>query len=263
MTQQPAPLTVLLMFVCAVLSACGTTGNTSQFVVSLDLPKNQEVTSAIRVASAAMEPGAADLKALNVQPWGKFGPDDLRNIQQSLHDTISSHLTATSPATDSRLDIHLVIRRYLVRTSNTAGAVLANVAWAATDANGKVIYKEEFYASGAGYFVTTIGLIKDSVHIAIVRRIATTSLALAADPAVIPQPATFKDTSSSIEESISHLPRKLVSLGDPALAAVPSGIVSTVGVLTPSGVSIVEWETAKPSEDFDWQGYLGGLSNKR
>jgi hypothetical protein len=260
MTRQPARLAALLLVVCAVLSACGTTGGTSPFVVPLHPPKSQKITSEIRVASAAMEPEAADLRALNVQPWGTFGPNDLKNIRQSLHDTIAPHLPATSLATGSRLDLHVVIRRYAVRTSNTAGAVLACVAWAATNAQGELIYKEQFFASSAGYLVTTIGLIKDSVHIALIRRIATISLALATEPVVTPLPSVFKGTSTSLEEAVSRLPSTLVSMGDPSLAAFPVPVVSAVGLLTPSGVETVQWTTAKPSQDFDWPGYLGRLS---
>jgi hypothetical protein len=195
-----------------------------------------------------------------VQPWGTFGPDDLKNIRQSLHDTLAPHVPATSVAAGARLDVHVVIRRYAVRTSNTAGAVLACVAWAATNARGDVIYEEQFFAWSAGYLATTIGLIKDSAHIHLVRRIATISLALAAEPEVSPLPSAFKNTSTSLEEAVSDLPSTLVSMGDPNLAAFPAGAVSVVGLLTPSGVQTVEWRTANPSGEFDWHGYLSKLS---
>jgi len=260
MTKQPALLTVLVLLGCVALSACGVTGGTSRFILPIDLGQSPQVTSEVRVASAAKEADAAHLTAVNVFKWGKFGPDDLRNLEQSLRNTITQHLPATSRSTESRLDIHLVIRRYVVSTSNTGGAVLACVAWAAASSQGKLIYKEQFYAWDAGYLVGTIGLLKDFVHKAIVRRIATTSMAIASDPAAAsPWPTTFKNTSTSIEEAASHLPRTMVSLGDPFLMAFPAPGIRAVGLLTPSGVSIVQWEVAKPSENFDWQGYLGKL----
>jgi hypothetical protein len=245
-----------------VLLGCGTTGKTSRFVLPLDLGQSPQVTSEIRVASAAMEADAAHLIAVKVFEWGKFGTDDLRNLEQSLRNTIMEHLPATLDSTRSRLDIHLVVRRYIVGTSNMGGAVLACVAWAAASSQGKLIYKEQFYAWGAVYFIGTIGLLKDSVHKAIVRRIATTSMAIASDPgAASPWPTTFENTSTSLQEAVSHLPRGMVS-------ARPSGpsdnifgaLANVVDLFTPPIVVIVQWEVAKPSENFDWQGYLEKLN---
>jgi hypothetical protein len=252
-------LAALTLLGCAALSACGTTGGTSRFALPLDLPTGAKVAANVRVASAAMDAEAAYLNPVKVQPWGQFGPDDLKNIEQSLQDTISPHLVPTSRATDPTMDLHLVVRRYVVSTSNTAGAVLACVAWAATTPKGSLIYEEQFYASDAGYLVTTIGLIKDSAHKAIVRRIAATSLAIAQDGAASLQPRKFDKTSTSFEEAASRLPQTMVSLGDPALAAFPNRTVSVVGLLTPSGISTIEWKVASPSEAFDWTGYLTKL----
>jgi hypothetical protein len=252
-------LAAIALMSCAALSACGTTGGTSRFALPLDLPAGQKVAANVRVASAAMDADAAYLNPLNVKPWGKFDSDDLRNVEQSLQDTISPYLAPASSSTDSNLDLHLVVRRYVVSTSNTAGAVLACVAWAATTPQGSLIYKEQFYASESGYLVTTIGLIKDSVHMAIVRRIATTSLALARNGATSLKPRQFDKTSTSYEEAASRLPQTMISMGNPSLAAFPDRAVSVLGLLTPSGVSKVEWRVASPSEAFDWTGYLAKL----
>jgi hypothetical protein len=209
-----------------------------------------------------MEADAAYLNPLKVQPWGQFGPEDLKNIEQSLRDTIAPHLAPASQVADSGMDLHVVVRRYVVSTSNTAGAVLACVAWAATSAQGSLIYEEQFYAADAGYLVSTIGLIKDSVHKAIVRRIATTALTIAAEGAAKLPPEKFDKTSRSFEEAASWLPRTMVSMGNPSLAAFPDRTVSVVGLLTPSGVSTVEWRVASPSAAFDWAGYLARLHRR-
>jgi len=260
MTKQSALLIALVLLACVGLSACGITGGTSRFVLPLDLGQNPQVASEICVASAAKEADAAHLTAVKVFEWGNFGPDDLSNLEQSLHNTITQHIPVTSCSAESRLDIHLVIRRYVVSTSNTGGAVLACVGWAATSSQGKLIYNEQFYAWDSVYLVGTIGLLKDSVHKAIVRRIATTSMAIASDPvAASPWPATFKNTSTSLQEATSHLPRVMVSMGDPLLMSFPDPRIAAVGLLTPSGVSMVKWEVAKPSENFDWEGYLEKL----
>ena len=246
----------LVLVACAVLPGCGTTGTTSRFALSLDVPKGREVARDVRVASAAMEADdVATLNALKVQPWGRFGPEDLLNIERSLQDTLSPYRRPK----EARIELHVVVRRYVVSTSNTAGAVLACVAWAATTPEGSVIYEEQFYASDAGYLVTTIGRIKDSVHEAIVRRIAETSLAIAGRPGERVQPRRFDKTSSSFDEAASRLPKTMVSLGDPGLASFPDRTVSVVGLLTPSGVATIEWTVAHPSSAFDWAGYLKRL----
>ena len=260
MRQRHLLLITLMLLVCAGLLACGTTGKTSPFVLTLDLPKGQKAVSDIRIASTAMDPDAAILNVVNVQPWGKFELDDLRNIEGSLRDTITPQLPETIRSTGPRLDVHMVVRRYMVSVSNTGGAVLVIVAWAATDSKGKLIYDEQFYASEETFLVGTIGLLKDSVHKAIVRRIATTSLSLAAGAAVAEvRPTNFDNTFTSLEEATSRLPQTMVSMGIPAAVAIRVPVVSVVGILTPSGVSTVQWKVAKPSQDFDWQGYLEKL----
>jgi hypothetical protein len=287
MAQRRSVLIALMLLVCAGLPACGTTGKTSSLVLTLDLPKGQKAGADIRIASAAMDANAAHLTAVKARPWGKFGLDDLRNLEHSLRDTIAPHLPTTSHSTESRLDIHLVIRRYVVGVSNSGGAVLACVAWAATGSNRTLIYEEQFYASDAGYLIGTIGLLKDSVHEAIVRRIATTSLALAADPAAAhPRPTTFDKTSTSLDEAVARLPRviEMVPLGVPTpispilgglanwpLVAAPAFVLGTLieiivfdgGPFRRSGESTMQWEVANPSDNFDWQGYLEKLYPSR
>lgn len=250
MKRQPSVLTAVALLACFVFSACGTTGKTSRFALEFDSSQKPQVASEIRVASAAIEENAAQLIAVSVIPWGKFDSDDLRNIEQSLRDTIALNLPATLPTTESRLDIHLVVRRYVVSTSNMCVAVLACVAWAATNSKGALIFEEQFYASKKVY-LGTIGLLKDSVHKAIVRRIATGSLALASGlSAESLRPTSFDDTFTSLEEAATNLPSKMVSLAP------------ILGLVIPSGVSTVKWEVAKPSENFDWHGFLKELYSR-
>jgi hypothetical protein len=201
-----------------------------------------------------MDPDAAILHFVPpVKPWGKFEPDDLRNFEQSLRDTITTQLPATVRSTGPRLDVHVMIRRYMVAASNTGGAVLASVTWAATDAEGKLIYQEQFYASEAVSWIWTPGLLKESVNKSIVRRIATTSLELATGPdAEKNRPTTFDNTYKSLEEAVSRLPQVMWS-------AHPPVFVGPFNVGQRPEVSRVDWMVVKLSQDFDWQGYLGKL----
>jgi len=247
----------LALLVSIALSACGTTGNTSHFALPLDISTKPKHASEVHVASIAMDPDAATLINVNVQPWGKFSPDDLKNIEDSLRYTLKPYIPTTP--SDSKVDVHILVQRYVVGTSNTGGAVLACVAWAATTSTGDILYEEQFYASGYGYLVGTIGLLKDSVDRVIVRRIAVTSLELALHPGARPPPAKFPQTSTSLEEAAAQLPSTMVSMGNASMAAFPNHAVSTVGLLTPNGIQTIEWHVAAPSQEFDWQGYLRNI----
>lgn len=257
-------LSLLGLLASIGLAGCGTTGRTSPFTLDLDLPRGQKITTDIRIASAAIDPNASIFKAINVRPWGAFEPDDLKNIEQSLRDTMAPHVPAAVRSGGPRLDVHLMIRRYMVSVSNTGGAVLASVTWAATASDGKLVFQEQFFASDSVHFVGTIGQLKESVHRAVVRRIAATSLALATAPdGMGAQPGNFENTYPSLEAAAERLPQTMVSMGIPGLMAVPIPVVSAVGLLTPNGISQVQWTAANPSSDFDWQGYLAKLYPKQ
>lgn len=237
----------------AFLGGCGTMGGTNPFVLDLDPALRSQGGASIRVASAAMEDSeTAHLVAVNVYPWGTFGVDDLRNIERSLRETISANATAQARDAGAELDVHLVIRRYVVSASNTAGAVFASVTWAATAADGRLLYQEQFYAADSVMVIGTVGLLKDSIHRSIVRRIASGSLALASQR---PRAPSFEKTYTSAEEAAATLPAHMVSLGHPLSAA--AGAV--VGLLIPNGIQKVEWQLADRSGGFDWAGYLGRL----
>lgn len=246
-------LIALTLLLCAGLSACGTTGTTFPFVLSLDLSKGQQPVRDIRVESARMAPDAATLHAVAVRAWGKFEPQDLTNIEYSLRHTIAPHIPVAVRSTQPTLDVHLMIRRFAVSVSNTGGAVLASVTWALAKSDGELIYQEQFFASDSMHLIGTIGGLKDSVHKATVRRIATTALMLAAEKV---QPMTFDNTYATHEEAAARLPQTMVSMGAPPVMAFPHLAVGMVGALTPSGVSNPQWAATKPSQDFDWRGYL-------
>lgn len=248
------------MLLCAFLAGCGAAGGTSRFALPLVLPPGVAGATPVRVASVAMEADAAILDPVQVHPWGAFSADDLRNIERSLADTVSSSATpAARSAAAPGFEVHMVVRRYVVTTSNTAGAVLACVAWTATGPDGAPAYAEQFYAWDTGYLVTTLGRVKDAVHEAIVRRVATTALVLAGGDAGGHAEREFERTSTSFDAAVARLPRTMVSLGDDSLAFFPGRAVGAVRLLTSSGVSSVEWNVGAPSEAFDWTGYLSRL----
>lgn len=247
----------VMVFGMILLSACGTTGDTRSFALDLDQDKEASILAHVFVDSVEIDYMESYLNVVNVHPWGKFDGDDLRNIKYSLHDTLNRNLPNDSATLESQLDIHVFIRRYIVSVSNTGGGVLATVTWAVTDSDGELVFDEQFYAWGSGYLVTTVGLIKDSVHRQIVRRIATTALILASGrtPAELP-PIDVDNTSTSLDEALSQLPDSLVSMGNPVLVGIPVEPVQTIGAFIPSGSNDAPWQAPKLSDDFDWQAYL-------
>jgi len=65
---------------------------------------------------------------------------------------------------------------------------------------------------------------------------------------------SFENTYATFEEAAARLPQTMVSMGNPGLMASPHRVVGAVGLLTPSGISRIQWGIGKPSADFDWQG---------
>lgn len=257
-------LIAIMLLVCAGLSACGTTGTTSRFV--LDSKQNAPLLAEVRISSAAMDPGASRHLAVGkVRPWGKFDAEDLRNLEESLRDSVAAAVPATFQPSAPRLDVHVVVRSYLVAVSNTGGGVFATIAWAASNAQGEPVFQEEFYASDSVHFIGTVGGLKDDVHRAIVRRIAVTTLALASGPAAAAaRPTTFEKTSTSFEEAAARVPKTMVTMGNAFLMSSGNNTLLVVGALLPQKVaSNIQWATAKQSQDFDWQGYLEKLYTNR
>lgn len=256
-------LLINLFLISVVLSGCGTTGQTTRFIVPMDLDQGLQVRSEIRIASVSMDKDAASLTNIGTYRWGMFDNADLSNIEESLRITLAPLLPAALPQPISRMDIHLVIRRYVVIHSNTGGGVMACVAWAATDSKGKMIYHEQFYSSNEVYMIGTVGLLKDSVHRAIVRRIIKISIYLASgrgDPGGKQTAnketysftqANFMDTYTSFEEALLHVPQQLIS--------VQSVSPKFINVLGSTVSSQVGWQYAIPPEEFNWKKYLHGL----
>jgi len=248
------PLFCLVSLIAVFGSACGTTGKSSRFVLHLSLRDSPLAIKTIEIASAQAEPSAAELLAVNVNEWGKFNTNDLLNIEQSLRDTLSASLpTATKP--ESPLRVHFLIRKYLLATSNTEGAegaILACVAWAATDASNAILRQEQFYAANSVRLFGTIGLLKDSVHRTIVRRIAESALYLASEAGALSEPKLPEDTFPSFEEAVSHLPKRMVSMSVPYFPGDPLPLWVVADLLTsPSRVEKVGWAAARPASDID------------
>jgi hypothetical protein len=260
MRQDLVPLIASAMCAVAGLSACGITGGTSRITVDPRPQGSAPPLSEVRIASAAVDADAAHLFAVGtVHPWGRFDDADLKNLEGSLRDSIAAGVPASFRPSAPAVDVHVVVRRYLVAVSNSGGAVFATVAWAASTQEGKPLFQEEFYASDWARMSATIGALKDAVHEAIVRRVAVTSMALASGPAAAAaRPTAFDKTSTSFEEAAARVPGQLASMGNPGLMGL-GGMVAVMGALIPQNSASIPWSAARQSKDFDWSGYLDRL----
>jgi hypothetical protein len=240
-----------------LLAGCGTTGATSRFEVTLDPAVPTVAVAAIRVAPVTMAVDAPRLYAIGTHEWGRLDADDLTNLEQSLATTIATRTSSTVTVPDTRIDIHVHVRRYLVAHSNTGAGVLACVTWAAVTPSGQIVFQEQFYAPGSVAYVGTIGGLKDAVHRSIVRRIATTSLYLAAGHAVAgASPTEYPGTYSTLDEAIEVPPEVLVSRGDPNAMASSDPWTSVPGLFAVTAAGGPPWRAAKPPTDFDWEAFL-------
>ncbi len=245
---------LLIACVAILASGCGTTGKTWRFV--LHIPSTTPPTASVRVGSVTVEKDAASLQSVAVYQWGKFTTNDLDNIEHSLRDTLSE-AAPFSPDREKQLRVHVVIRKHYVAVSNTAGAALACVAWAATDATNGVVFSEQFYVAHYIYVAGTAGSLKDSVHRTIVRRVVEGALHLAgARDAARGPDSNVPNTFLSFDDAVRHLPGHMVSMGSPPvnISGAPP-LLNDVAMgffLLPSTVQKPQWKEARVSDNIDW-----------
>ncbi|PLY04965.1 MAG: hypothetical protein C0622_02000 [Desulfuromonas sp.] len=243
-----------LLLAGLLLGGCGTRGNTNRFTLLLDRSAAQ-VATRVRVASVDYDVRSARLFVVNVKPWGRFGRADLMNIKNSLAATLSPHQPRSDTA-PQRIDLHLFVRSYLVGVSNTAAGVLACVTWAVVNERGELLFSEQFFLADSCSLICTVGQLKDGLHKALVRRIATRALQLAAAPDQAPPETFFLLTYTDVADAVAALPRSLASYGDPGILALPDPHIAIFGLFAPRGREEIAWEQAVPAADFSWRDYL-------
>jgi hypothetical protein len=216
-----APGALVVLF---VLLACGTTGHTTRAPVdlgALPVPASAELRP-VAVGSVEADPSGIRLMNVGSYAWGKFDESDLANLRVSLEDTLAAATKGRTLAAEASVRVHLVIRDYVVATSNNAGAVFVGVEWYAAAGDDPCLFGESFYATSSGRFIGTIGGRKDDAHRAIVKRISLTALALAAGQR--PLPAEVDGTFSSFEKAAATMPESIQSWGVP-VGGTPGGYI--------------------------------------
>jgi hypothetical protein len=229
-------------------------GHTTRFVVPLD---NAELLSGLRpvkVASLEREEEGIRLINVGVKAWGKFDDDDQANIRASLENTLIAATRGRVVGNTETINIYIVIRKYIVGVSNNAAAVWAGVDWCAADANNQVLFQEVFYATSTGRLVVTTGGVKDDVNFAIVKRIAQSTVGLAASSQ--PVALNVPDTYSTYEEAAATMPQTLRSWG--MVVFIPVYTTQMPGYIPGTDPERFQLELAAINEPIDWQTRLAG-----
>jgi hypothetical protein len=239
------------------MTGCGVTGKTSPFTLQLETPAMGEQMADIKIVSVELGEASSRLVPVGVYAWGKFSDEDLAVLEKSLRDTISGVNHRQYAQSDSALHLYTIIRRYLLAASNVEGAVLACIAWCATDENRNIVYHEQFYASKAAG-MTTLGAIKNSVNKSIVLRIAQTAVNIASstgESAI--EPVLAENTYNYFEEAAEGTPKKLASYYTGTFD-LGSAYYLYFGYLKSPGINL-GW--VKEPQHINWDGYLGKRDN--
>ena len=146
--------------------------------------------------------------------WGGFNDNDQSNIAVSIEEALAAAARERQVTVDDPVRIYVLIRKYLVRTSNSFVAVFSGVDWVAVNSRSEVLYQDTFYATSYCEVpkICSVGFVKDEVGHAIVERITKHAIVLAMG--LDPKPIVPDRTYSSFKEAAKSMqvtPRSLVT----------------------------------------------------
>lgn len=246
--------TLFIIFLSYLPTGCGLTGRTIPFTLEIPKPASEKPMAAIKVAEIDLEEDSTQLISVGVYGWGEFDTNDLKVIEKSLNQTLSK--VSTSAGSVGELNLHVVIRRYLVAASNNQGFALACVAWCATNEDQEIVFHEQFYASKA-YRMASIGDVKMAVHKGVVRRIAENSVLLASSNRNFGfEPVMPKNTYNSFEEAARKMPKRLASSYTGSYDLGSGYYFYAI----PGSSQDIDSGWASESNHINWEGYLSQKS---
>lgn len=247
---QGSACTLLSWVMATLLVACSIQGDTSRMTLELEPVANSSLMRQVAVASVEREEGG--IRAMSsddpmiraiIPDIGIFNSQDQANLHDSLVDTLHQAQKGYSLSQAEPIRIHLLVRRHYVASSNNAGVIFAGVEWVAVDQQQQILFKDAFYATSVCDnrnkvlpSICTLGWEKDKVHAAIIKRVATIAMTLAAggQPSKTTTPGTYLDYEA-------------------AAASAPKFLQSTGGfgiVVQSAGVELDSW--AKMEPPIDW-----------
>ncbi|MBN2145012.1 MAG: hypothetical protein JW774_10345 [Candidatus Aureabacteria bacterium] len=233
------------------ITGCAVTGSTSSFVLKPGAAMADSRAAKINVSSVELEKDASRLENVGVFSWGKYDSKDVGIFSKSLKDSMAGAQSAQKIEAGKILNVYVIIRTFMVASSNTGGAALACVAWAAADTDNNLIYHEQFYASDSVKLIGTLGGLKNGLNKAIARRIVETSLKLAdldRTQAVEEQP--FEKTYGSFDKATERLPKQMTSMyQNNFVFGNPYHVTATLS----SGIA---WNWSEHPDNVNWEEYL-------
>ena len=205
----------LLLVALMGAAGCGAIkGETTPQTVHLNDLSLPEPLVPIELGSVSSTPNAAELHTSGVYEWGKFDDADLASIRASLERTLKEAVDRYRLDESEKVRVYVVIRKYIVAASNVAASALATVDWCAARKDGTLLYRELFYATDYGQFVGTLGGLKNTVHRAIVGRIAESGLVIASrNNTELTLPRKTEHTFDKLEDALKTLPESAQSWG--------------------------------------------------
>jgi len=159
------------------------------------------------VASVSREQHGSSLTtAGRVFAWGDFNDNDQSNIALSIEDALVAAARERQVTMGEPVRIYVLIRKYLVRTSNSFVAVFSGIDWVAVNSRSEILFQDTFYATSYCEVprICPVGSVKDEVSHAIVERISKRAIVLAMglDPtSIVPDRtySSFKDAEGSMQ----------------------------------------------------------------
>jgi len=192
-------------------------GKTSRQVVEMENMRLSGESARVELITLALLPDAAEQYPIGVGRIESYGftEDDLENLRGSFVDTLQNALAPRTVRSDQSIKLHLLIRRYMVAYTNHSIAMMAAINWCATEKDGSVLYREDFYVPRSWNVIgPPPGDVKNAIAQAIIRRVAASSLILAALPQGrhdLPKPT--RGTFTNFDEAIAKLPEEARSWG--------------------------------------------------
>lgn len=189
-----------------LFSGCGITGSTTRVELNQEtLPKMSQMTPTT-LGSLMFEADSARLTTVGiVHPWGKFDENDRSNIAASIEDALAAAGRGKQVNYNEPIQIHALVRKYLLRTSTSFIFVFSAVEWVAVDSRRDLLFQETFYTTAFCETpkICTLGLVKGEVNAAIVDRIAKRAIFLGMG--LDPVPMTHERTYDTYEEAAATM----------------------------------------------------------
>jgi hypothetical protein len=235
-----------------LISGCGITGSTTRVELNQEtLPKISQMTQTT-LGSLMLEADDARLTTVGiVLPWGKFDENDRSNIAASIEDALAAAGRGKEINYNELIQIHALVRKYLLRTSTSFIFVFSAVEWVAVNSRRDLLFQDTFYSTAfcEAPKICTLGSVKDEVNAAIVERIAKRAILLGVG--LDPMPMTHERTYDTYEEAAATMRVSRRSLLTSLLFGKHPG----------NDDEHLSWlESAKLTTQTDWMRRLGSVA---